>query len=156
MDTSQNRFFVLIALGLVGFLVIGMLGLGGYVLLSRLRRASVRPTPTAVIAQEIELPTQTPTPVPTFTPVPPPPTPTVAATNTPVIRPEAGQPSGQVPTPAAAAQEQPAGGAAPTETPQEAGEEATPTTGFGATEALLLGLGLGAVVVVARRLRLAG
>jgi cytoskeletal protein RodZ len=163
MNASQNRLFVLIALGLVGLLVIGLLGIGGYVVLGNLRKVSVRPTPTAVLA-EIAQPVVTPTQVPTFTPVPPTPTATLVATNTPVVRQEeTNAPAGGA-TPAAAEQKPPQ--QAQQQPPQsqeqqpqaepQAEQEATPQTGFGATEAILLGLGLGAVLIVVRRLRLAG
>lgn len=46
---GPNRLFILIALGLAALLILGILGLGGYVFLSNMSRASL-PPPTVRIA----------------------------------------------------------------------------------------------------------
>ncbi len=64
---GPNRLFILIALGLAALLILGILGLGGYVFLSNMSRASL-PPPTALIAAATpSLAAVTDTPAPTET-----------------------------------------------------------------------------------------
>jgi len=77
---EQNRLFIIIAIGLVGMLVLGLLGIGGYVVFSRSKRS-------AYLAEErpvVMMPTDTPTVMATATPLP---TNTFAppATSTPIV-----------------------------------------------------------------------
>jgi len=145
---GQSRLFIIIAIGLVGLLVLGMLGIGGYVIFSRARRGAeevaVAQTVAAATAEAqatAEAPTETP--VPTFTPISTN-TPTVAATNTPVVPPITGTPelTPAAPTPVRTATPIPA-------------EGETPTAGFGGIGVILAGLALAVVLVVARKVRLA-
>jgi hypothetical protein len=151
-DTSfggegQNRLFIIIAIGLAGLLVLGLMGIGGYVIFSRARRgaeqvavAQTAAAATAEVQATAEAPTEPP--VPTFTPMP---TPTVAATNTSVVSPTTGTPEETRPAPTAAR----------TATPRPA-EGETPSAGFGGIGAILAGLALAVVLVVVRKVRLAG
>jgi hypothetical protein len=144
---GQNRLFVIIAIGLVGLLVLGLLGIGGYVIVSRLRKGTEQvaiAAQTATAAAEVQATAEAPTetPVPTFTLVPTD-TPTVKATNTPVIPPSEGTPEETPPAPTPA----------PTATTPAEGE--TPSAGFGGIGVILGGLGLAVVFVLARKVRLA-
>ncbi|MCL4394486.1 MAG: hypothetical protein M1132_02945 [Chloroflexi bacterium] len=84
---GPNRMFILIALGLAALLIIGILGLGGYLFVSNLARTQL-PAPTVRIAAVTDLTSPTAqasdTEAPTETA-----TPTLvvaeAATNTPVL-----------------------------------------------------------------------
>lgn len=84
---EQSRLFIIIAIGLVGMLVLGLLGIGGYVVFARTKRATALHTQTNAVAF---LPAATATIMVTNTPPP-----TVAvvapagvrATNTPVVVP---------------------------------------------------------------------
>ena len=79
---EQNRLFVIIAIGLVGMLVLGLLGIGGYVVFARTKHASaVVSPPTAVAFISAATPTvmATNTPAPTLAPA------MVKLTNTPVV-----------------------------------------------------------------------
>ena len=145
---SQNRLFIIIAIGLVGMLVLGLLGIGGYVIISRVRRGTEQVTAAQTVAAataEAQATAEAPTesPVPTFTSVPTE-TPTPMVTNTPVVPPTTGTPelTPGAPTPA------------PTATPTPA-EGETPSAGFGGIGAILAGLALAVVVLVARKVRLA-
>ena len=152
-DTSfggegQSRLFIIIAIGLAGLLVLGLMGIGGYVIFSRMSRgaeqvaaAETAAAATAEAQAAAEAPTETP--VPTFTPVPTN-TPTVSATNTPVVPPYEGTPEL---TPGAPT-------VAPTATPTLA-EGETPSAGYGGIGVILAGLALAVVLVVVRRVRLA-
>jgi len=145
---SQNRLFIIIAIGLVGMLVLGLMGIGGYAIFSRARRSSeqVAVAETAAAATvEAQATAEAPTEAPTPTPIiPPTDMPTVVATNTPVVPPTTGTPEL---TPAAPT---PVRTATP---PLAAGE--TPSAGFGGIGAILAGLALAVVFVVARKVRLA-
>jgi len=144
---SQNRLFIIMAIGLVGMLVLGLMGIGGYAIISRARRSSeqvaVAETAAAATAgaqATAEAPTEAPTPTPI---IPPTDTPTVVATNTPVVPPTTGTPeTPPAPTPVRTA------------TPPLA-EGETPSAGFGGIGAILAGLALAVVFVVARKVRLA-
>ena len=142
---SPNRLFIIIAIGLVGVLVLGLLGIGGYAIFSRYRRgaeqiaaAQTAAAATAEAQATAEAPTEPP--VPTFTPMP---TPTVAATNTPVVPPGTPEETRPAPTPVRTATPRPA-------------EGETPSAGFGGIGAILAGLALAIVLVVVRKVRLAG
>jgi len=153
---SQNRLFIIIAIGLVGLLVLGLMGIGGYVIFSRARRSAeqVNATKTAIAAAAgaeptIETPTEatiTPTSTSVLLSTG---TPTVFATNTPVVPPSTGTPgvtpgvTPPAPTPGPTATRRPA-------------EGETPSAGFGGIGVILAGLALAVVVVVARKVRLAG
>ena len=144
---SQNRLFIIFAIGLAGLLVLGLMGIGGYVIFSRYRRgaeqvavAQTAAAATAEVQATAEAPTEPP--VPTFTPMP---TQTVAATNTPVVPPTTGTPE----------QTRPAPTPVRTATPRPA-EGETPSAGFGGIGAILAGLALAVVLVVVRKVRLAG
>ena len=145
---SQNRLFIIIAIGLVGMLVLGLMGIGGYAIFSRARRSSEQvaaaqtaAAATAEVQATAEAPTEAPTPTPI---VPPTDMPTVVATNTPVVPPTTGTPEL---TPAAPT-------SAPTATRRPA-EGETPSAGFGGIGAILAGLALAVVFVVALKVRLA-
>ena len=164
---EQNRLFVIIAIGLVGMLVLGLLGVGGYVVFARTKHASaVVSPPTSVAFVSAATPTvmATNTPAPTLAPAP------VKLTNTPVVlAPTATSLSlGGVVNPTATPQllirttvvvatsaapgaQTLVGGVLPTDAPQ--GQEAPPNTGFGLGFAGL-GAGLAGLAFVARRLRL--
>jgi len=131
---GQNRIFTIIALGLVGLLILGLLGIGGLIFITRLR---VPATPTVVA--EIT-PTATPTKAPTITPTK---VPTATPTRTPTPVPAA--------TPTRVATPSPTPLVTPTPT-----EEGVPETGWGPLEAALVGSFLAIMIVVSRRLRLVG
>ncbi len=76
---GPNRLFVVIAIGLVGLLLLGLIAIGGVFLIPRIFQTAAAP-PTIRVA------VTTPTRVPTFTPVP---TDTPAATATLVVAPPA-------------------------------------------------------------------
>ena len=94
---GQNRIFTVIALGLVGLLILGLLGIGGLIFFTRLRGPA---TPTVVAeltptAMPTRAPTATPTRTPTSVPTPirvvtPSPTPVVTPTPTGEGVPETG------------------------------------------------------------------
>ena len=80
---EQNRLFIIIAIGLVGMLVLGLLGIGGYVVFSRSKRptqaqGAAQLTPVVLLATSTAtiMATDTPTVKTTSTPVVLPPTPT--------------------------------------------------------------------------------
>ncbi len=140
---APNRLFIIIAIGLVGMLVLGLLGIGGYVVFSRARQAMV-PTPT-VMVKPPETPTRTSTPTYTltFTPTK---TPTRAPSYTPVVLPPTSTPVEGAVTPSAIE-------VAVTPTPTS-GVGPPPDTGFG-IGALGVGMVLAALLILARRVRLA-
>jgi len=148
-EQSGNRVFVIIAIGLIGLIMIGALGIGGYWFLIRPKQqeqaqsqaTQVVAEATSVAQQTAIAPTDTPlptdTPVPTNTPVP---TPTPRATNTPVLRPT----------------DTPEPGAVPTSTNTPIGGGQTPQTGIGGLGAVLAAAALLVVILVTRKMRLAG
>ena len=77
---EQNRLFIIIAIGLVGMLVLGLLGIGGYVVFSRSKRTGPQPQAMPLVMMATDTPTvmATDTPLPTKTLAP-------AVTNTPVV-----------------------------------------------------------------------
>ena len=171
---EQNRLFIIIAIGLVGMLVLGLLGIGGYVVFSRSRRASqaqqvIQSTPVVLLATSTPTVMATPTSLPTLAPTRPTNTPVVLQT-TPtavivVVQPTATLASeffrAAPPSPDDSGDAEPmlggtTEGAAEEPQPPAAAQPdvtKTPDTGFG-LGALGLGAGLAAVVFVARRLRL--
>ncbi len=127
---GENRLFTMIALGLVGLLILGLLGIGGLIFFTRLRGPA---TPTVVAeltptATPTRAPTATPTKAPTATPTKAP-----TATPTPVVTPS--------PTPTV------------TPTPTE---EGVPETGWSPLEGALAGGFLAVLILVSRGLRFAG
>ena len=129
---GQNRVFTMIALGLVGLLILGLLGIGGLIFFTRLRGPA---TPT-VVAQLT--PTATPTKAPTATPTK---APTATSTKVPTA------------TPAPVVSPSPTPVVTPTPTPTE---EGVPETGWGPLEGALVGSFLAILILVSRRLRFAG
>lgn len=77
---EQSRLFIIIAIGLVGMLVLGLLGIGGYVVFSRSKRSTYLAEGRPVVI----VPTDTPTVMATATPLPTN-TPALRATSTPVV-----------------------------------------------------------------------
>ena len=153
---GQNRLFVILAVSLIGLLVLGLVGIGGvFIIRQNLEQQAVasKPTPTLMAVLPIATPTFTPAPPKaTNTPLPTP-------TNTPVL------PAKNVSGEEAAANKgatlapttvqllpirTPAAGSAQANT-----SNVVPETGFGGLEAVLVAIGLTAVLVVARRLRTA-
>lgn len=138
---GPNRLFIVIALGLVGLLLLGLIAIGGVFLIPRLLGTSAQPTlrvsvttPTRVsIAQATTEPTSTDTPAPTATSV----------LNTPVIVP-------QSPVAATATVTSTVGTGTPT-----SGE--LPQSGMGEDLLLLAGgVVLVLIIVAARRARAPG
>jgi hypothetical protein len=129
---GQNRVFTMIALGLVGLLILGLLGIGGLIFFTRLRGPA---TPTVVAELT---PTATPTKAPTATPTK---APTATSTKVPTA------------TPAPVVSPSPTPVVTPTPTPTE---EGVPETGWGPLEGALLGSFLAILILVSRRLRFAG
>lgn len=145
-EQGSNRIFFIFAIGLVGLIFLGILGVGFYFIRIKPQRDSqLAAQATQVIAQATAIAQQTAlapteTPLPTSTPVPtetPLPSPTPKATNTFVV------PVSATPIP---------GAPTPTRTPRPG---QTPQTGVGGLGAVLAALGLVAVILVARKLRLA-
>jgi len=131
---GQNKVFTMIALGLVGLLILGLLGIGGLIFFTRLRGPA---TPTVVAELT---PTATPTKAPTATPTK---APTATPTRTPTSVPTS--------TPTRVATPSPTPAVTPTPT-----EEGVPETGWSPLEGVLVGSFLAILIVVSRRLRLAG
>jgi cell division septation protein DedD len=129
---GQNRVFTMIALGLVGLLILGLLGIGGLIFFTRLRGPA---TPTVVAELT---PTATPTKAPTATPTK---APTATSTKVPTA------------TPAPVVSPSPTPVVTPTPTPTE---EGVPETGWGPLEGALVGSFLAILILVSRRLRFAG
>ncbi len=64
---GPNRLFILIALGLAALLILGILGLGGYVFLSNMSRAALPPPTVRIAAATPSLAPVADTPAPTET-----------------------------------------------------------------------------------------
>lgn len=151
-EVGQNRLFVTLAIALIGLLVLGLLGVGAVFIIRQnmdQQTIAVQPSPTLLI--------RLPNPTATFTTVPKVPTntPMPTPTNTPVVAPGSGQEAAAVdkqqqssPTPKPAPTKTPAPAAKP------AGSQVVPETGFGGLEAVLIAVGLAAVLFIARRLRM--
>ena len=145
-EQGRNRVFFIIAIGMVGLILIGLLAVVYYFIYEKPRRDEQRAAQaTQVVAEATavaretalaptDTPLPTPTPVPTNTPLP---TPTPRVTNTPVL-PPAGTLEPGAPT--------------PTRTPVGSGQ--IPATGIGGLGAVLAAVGLVAVILIARKLRL--
>ena len=155
---ESNRLFIISVIGLAGMLLLGMLGIGGYILFGRAQRTPVAviPTSTPVLS-----PTATHTATPTFTITPTrTSTPTPRPTNTPVLLPTPTPVRPVLPgaTPAAALTEAaPTPTSAvvpPTPTPPPVGGGAPPQAGFGLGGVIGVGLALAALAAVAHKLRL--
>lgn len=129
---GQNRVFTMIALGLVGLLILGLLGIGGLIFFTKLRGLA---TPTVVAELT---PTATPTKAPTATPTK---APTATSTKVPTA------------TPAPVVTPSPTPVVTPTPTPTE---EGVPETGWAPLEGALVGSVLAILILVSRRLRFAG
>jgi len=135
---TQSRVFVIVAIGLVGLLMVGLVSIAGLVVYTRFLAPSTSPTVVAEV-------TGSPRPVTTPTlGVPSPPIPTGTAggpapTATRVLV-EGGSPTAT-----------PEEGATPSPTPTGGGEMAP--TGFGPLEAAVAGIGLLVVILLVRRLR---
>lgn len=155
-EVGQNRLFVTLAIALIGLLVLGLLGVGAVFIIRQnmdQQTIAAQPSPTLLI--------RLPNPTATFTPVPkiPTNTPMPTPTNTPVVAP--GSTNGQEAA-AVNKQQQQQGSPTPklilTRTPvpaaKPAGSQVVPETGFGGLEAVLIAVGLAAVLFIARRLRM--
>ena len=149
--SGGNRLFVILAVGLAGLIVLGLLAIGGVLVLQNihtqqeLAQITPQPTPTLAIVEQVPTNTPMPTPTPTrevATPIP-------TATNTPVVAP--------TDTPSTEDMAATATAAAPTNTPvpvgTPAGNNEVPDTGFGGLEMMLIAFGLVGVLFVSRRMR---
>lgn len=176
-EESGGRLFVILAIGLIGLLVLGLLGIGGvFVIRQNLEEQTIASRPTPNIPVRLPDPTQTftPSPVPTQTPAPTP-------TNTPVVGAEGADEAaadtadrresvselaqaerrGEQETEAQGGET--AANPTPTRTPVPSAETAgaaetpaeVPNTGLGAMESVLIAAGLIAIFFIARRMRLA-
>ena len=150
-ESGGNRLFVILAVGLAGLIVLGLLAIGGVLVLRNIRTqqelAQITPQPTPTLAVVEQVPTNTPMPLPSPTAVPTTPVPT--PTNTPVVAPTN--------TPSTEDMAATATAAAPTNTPVPVGTPAgsgeVPDTGFGGLEMILVAFGLVGVLFVSRRMR---
>lgn len=158
-STGQNKLFVILSIALIGLLVLGLLGVGGVFIIRQNiqeQEAASRATPTLLAVL----------PNPTATPLPPTPKPTETVgptpTNTPVVAAGSGgeeaAASSSVGEPQAestfsfqrVSANTPVAGAAGAGT-----QQVVPETGLGGIEAVMIALGLTAVLFIARRLRMA-
>lgn len=151
-ESGGNRLFIILAVGLAGLIVLGLLAIGGVLVLrniqgeQRVAQEVVPAAATPTLAIVAELPTKVPTntPVPTVAPVEP----TITPTNTPVVLPTNTPSEEEI----AAATE-----AEATDTPVPVGtpvsNDEVPNTGFGGFEFALMALALVAVLFVSRRAR---
>jgi hypothetical protein len=150
-EEGQNRLFVTLAIALIGLLVLGLLGVGAVFIIRQnidQQDVAAQPSPTLLI--------RLPNPTATFTSIPkiPTNTPMPTPTNTPVLAPGNGQEAAS-----GNKQSTPTSQPFPTRTPAApkgapAGTTVVPETGFGGFEAVLIAIGLAAVLVIARRLRM--
>jgi hypothetical protein len=143
-DGVQSRIFIIVAIGLVGLLMIGLLSIAGLVVYTRFLAPAASPTTVAVASPS---PTSVELATPTL-PVAPGVTPTVGEvpTATRVVQPAASPaPGEETPTPVEGA---------PTATP--VGGEGIPDTGFGPLEAVVGGVVLLVIILFVRRLRFTG
>lgn len=144
-DGGQTRVFTIVAIGLVGLLMVGILAIAGLVVYTRFLAPSASPTVVAEATPSAE-PTSTPTSTVPASPAATPATPAEAPTATRVVG--VGTPAeGEGATPTQVTE-----GA--TETPEGGGEMAP--TGFGPLEAVAGGVVLLVIIVFIRRLRLTG
>jgi cytoskeletal protein RodZ len=174
-DEQSNRTFRLLALGLGGIAVLGLIVIGAIFLTRQGERANIQATSAAIeatnqaitqLAAITPTPPPTDTPVPTSTSVPPSPTlpptavPTKAPTNTPSagVTSEATAKPGSTSGAATSAPKATASSGVTTTTTTTStvggGETQVPKTGAGDSLGVLaLAAGLVVVFVVARRLR---
>ncbi len=160
-NIGQSRLFVILAIALVGLLILGLLGIGGvFVIRQNLQGQAALSEPTATLIVRLPNPTATSVPVKAEATNTPAPTPT----NTPVVAPGEGGSEAAVGRVSdtgdggQAAQ----GGLLPVPSPRapaESGNQANlpnevPETGLGALEAIAIALAFGAVLFIARRMRL--
>lgn len=156
-EEGGNRLFIILAVGLAGLVVLGLVAIGGVLIMKNIRnqqtlaQATVTvPTPTLMVAEEvIPTPTATYTPVPALPTEPAQPTPT----NTPVVMPTNTPTQAEAATAAAAPTTAPAATKTPVPVGTPAGNNQVPNTGVGGFELSLIAAGLLAVVIVSRRLR---
>ena len=165
-EEGGSRLFIILAVGLAGLIVLGLVAIGGVLMLRKIQNKQIAAQVTAMATPTLAVAAQQPTA--TSTPPPPPPTeaskeslfPT--ATSTPVLAADASGGSSadsKSGGDGAAAGTSAAEGAAtntatvvvPVGTP--VGSSEVPNTGFGGFELALIALGLVAVLFVARRLR---
>jgi hypothetical protein len=148
-DGAQSRIFIIVAIGLVGLLMLGIVSIALLVGYTRIVAPRLRPT---VVAITTPTPTQVPGVTATATqPAAPVTTPIIgeSPTATRVIEPGASPTPGEG-SPTAI----PAAEVSPTATP--AGGAEIPETGFGPLEAVVGGIILVVLILLVRRLRLAG
>jgi len=158
-EGGSNRLFVILAVGLAGLIVLGLVAIGGVLILRNIKNqqelAQVTPVATPTLAVVEQMPT--PTPPPTHTPVPVAPTepPEPTPTNTPVVQPTQTPTDSEAAT--ATAQAPPATNTpVPVGTPAGGGGDTAqevPDTGVGGFGLALIALGLVAVLFVSRRMR---
>ncbi len=165
-EEGGSRLFIILAVGLAGLIVLGLVAIGGVLMLRNIRSeqtlAQVTPMSTPTLALAAQQPTATSTP---------PPAPTKAseeslvptATSTPVVaagsgdNSQGGSQSGGdgaaagTPVAVEGASTSTATAVVPVGTP--VGSTEVPDTGFGGLELALIAIGLIAVLFVARRLR---
>jgi hypothetical protein len=154
-STRQSRLFVILAIALIGLLVLGLLGIGGvFVIRQNLQEQAARSRPTPTLSISLPLPSPTFTPIKAVATTTPAPTPT----STPVLAPGGGNATGEQAAVGNNNGGQPAQGVTlpkPTPNRPETGTPgAVPQTGLGALEAVLIAVGLVAVLFIARRLRM--
>ncbi len=154
-EGGGNRLFIILAVGLAGLIVLGLLAIGGVLVMrniqgkQRVAQEVVPSAATPTLAIVAELPTKMPTntPIPTVAPVEP----TVTPTNTPVVLPT-DTPSEEAVAAAAETTE-----AEATNTPVPVGtpvsSDEVPNTGFGGLEMALIALALVGVLFVSRKAR---
>ena len=154
-----NRLFIILAIGLTGLIVLGLIAIAGVVMLRRANDAQIQAqlpataTPTISVVQPSATPPPTDTPTPFIPTETPPPTPTT----TPVVRPTETPNEEQ----AQATAVQAAIDATPTPLPVAVSDRAggnppnpeVPNTGMGGTEIALIAAGLLSVLFITRRLR---
>ena len=165
-EEGGSRLFIILAVGLAGLIVLGLVAIGGVLMLRKIQNkqltAQVTPVATPTLAVAAQLPTATSAP-PTATPtevskeslLP-------TATSTPVLAAgsgdassggsQSGEEGAAAGTPAAVdGATSTAAAVVPVGTP--VGSTEVPNTGFGGFELALIAIGLIAVLFVARRLR---
>ena len=93
-DGAQNRLFVIVAVGLVGVLMVGLLSIAGLVVYTRFLAPPASPTVVAEATPTVPQPTSTPAPAPS-------PTATLGQPPTPtrVVGPAGSPQPGQAPCP---------------------------------------------------------
>lgn len=154
-ESGGNRLFIILAVGLAGLIVLGLLAIGGVLVLRNIQGEQrvaqevvpVAATPTLAIVAELPTKMPTNTPIPTVAPVEP----TITPTNTPVVMPTNTPSEDEVAAAAETAEAEATDTPVPVGTPVSSDE--VPNTGFGGFELALMALGLVAVLFVSRRAR---